>query len=220
MDGDRSGKPVNAIYHRGNPQSVRYEFKTQDLLSNQDIQKLLADFSFAAVAQDYLGARPALDVMGLWWHTAFSDSPDMEAAQYFHFDMDRPKWLKFFIYLTDVEIDNGPHSFIAGSHKTNGIPPNLLKKGYARLTDEEVGNVYETKKIIEFAAPRGTVLAEDTRGLHKGKHVGVGDRLILQLQFSNSLFGCYYPKVVMGSDLCEELKYALKQTPELYSAYL
>jgi hypothetical protein len=220
MDGDQSGKPVATIYHRGAPQSVRYDFDTQDLLDNHDVQKILADLSFAAVAQDYLGARPVIDVLGMWWHTAFSDKPDSEAAQYFHFDMDRPKWLKFFIYLTDVETTNGPHTFVAGSHKTGSIPSSLLRKGYARLIDEEVKEVFNRKDIIEFVAPRGTIIAEDTRGLHKGKHAEKDDRLILQVQFSNSLFGGYYPKASLGNDLCVELKNNVRQYQELYAAYL
>jgi hypothetical protein len=37
--------------------------------------------------------------------------------------------------------------------------------------------------------PRGTILAEDTRGLHKGKPVAKGDRLVLEFEFSSSMFG-------------------------------
>ena len=219
MDGGQLGKLVATIYHRGAPQAVRYDFETQDLLENRDVQQVLADLSFAAVAQDYLGARPVIDITAMWWHTDFSDQPDSEAAQYFHFDMDRPKWLKFFIYLTDVETTNGPHIFLAKSHKTGGIPSSLLRKGYARLTDDEIGSHYPKNDIIEFAAPRGTIIAEDTRGLHKGKHVETGDRLVLQIQFSNTLFGGYYPKARIGSDVCNELEIARRKYPELYSAY-
>lgn len=220
MDGATSGERVSTVYHRGAPQAVRYDFATQDLLENKDIQQVISDMSFAAVAQDYLGARPLIDVLAMWWHTAYSDKPDMMAAQYYHFDMDRPKWLKFFIYLTDVNANNGPHTFIAGSHKTGGIPDSMLQKGYARLTDEEVESHYGKSAVVEFAAPRGTIIAEDTRGLHKGKHVADGDRLILQVQFSNTLFGGDYPKARMGAELSDKLKIAVKKYPDLYIAYL
>lgn len=220
MDGQKLGQPTDVVYHRGSPRAVRYDFNIQDLLQNLDIQTLLSDMSFASVAQDYLGARPVIDVMGMWWHTDFSDVPDSEAAQYFHFDMDRPKWLKFFIYLTDVETTNGPHSFVAGSHKTRGIPANLLRKGYARLTDKEIAENFDKSNVIEFNAPRGTIIAEDTRGLHKGKHLSKGDRLVLQLQFSNSLFGGFYPKATFSSQISETLKQNVKLYPWLYVNYL
>lgn len=220
MSGEGSEKSRHVVYPRGNPETVRYDFASQDLLENKDIQNLLADLSFSATAQDYLGARPVVDVLSMWWHTDYSDKPDMDAAQYYHFDMDRPKWLKFFIYLTDVSADNGPHTFVSGSHKTNGIPSSMLNKGYARLTDEEVENHYGSQNIVEFVAPRGTIIAEDTRGLHKGKHVKKDDRLILQIQFSNTLFGGYYPKANVPVDVTIKLKESIRHYPGLYSAYL
>ncbi|MFA6901893.1 MAG: phytanoyl-CoA dioxygenase family protein [Gallionellaceae bacterium] len=220
MDGEGREKAQRVVYPRGKPETVRYDFTTQDLLTNRDVQTLLGDMSFPTVAQDYLGARPVMDVVAMWWHTAYSDKPDMDAAQYYHFDMDRPKWLKFFIYLTDVTTDNGPHTFISGSQQTGGIPDTMLKKGYARLTDEEVEQHYDREKVVEFAAPRGTIIAEDTRGLHKGKHVAQGDRLILQIQFSNSLFGGYYSKSDLPGDLTGELGEAVRRYPYLYSSYL
>jgi hypothetical protein len=88
-----------------------------------------------------------------------------------------------------------------------------------RLTDEEVASAFDDNKIIEFSAPRGTIIAEDTRGLHKGKHVQKGDRLIFQIQFSNSLFGGYYPKFWMGNEVTERLRDTSKRFPDLYSAY-
>lgn len=220
MDGVSMKKEGKGIYPRETPKTSRYDFSTQDLLEVEDIQRLLADFSFASIAQDYLEAKPVIDVLSMWWHTSYSDKPDKGAAQYFHFDMDRPKWLKFFIYLTDVKPENGPHTFVKESHKTNGIPESMLKKGYARLTDEEVKNYYGEEKIIEFTAPRGTIIAEDTRGLHKGKHVEKEDRLILQIQFSNTLFGGYYPKAKLGKNIVKPLKEAVDKHPMLYASFL
>jgi hypothetical protein len=219
MDDGRQVQPGKAIFPRDAPQAVRYEFETQDLLDNPDVQALLADLSLVALAQGYLGARPAVDVLNMWWQTDFSKIPDSEAAQFFHFDMDRPKWLKFFIYLTNVESQNGPHSFVAGSHRTGAIPQRLLRKGYARLTDDEVAVEFDRTDIREFSAPRGTIIAEDTRGLHKGKHVQAGDRLVLQIQFSNSLFGASSPKVTLGPELCTDLRDRIARFPALYAAY-
>ena len=220
MDDGTTERVVEGAYPRGVPQAARYDFDTQDLLANDDVQSLLADLSFATLAQDYLGSRPTVDVVSMWWHTAYAKTPDSQAAQYFHFDMDRPKWLKFFIYLTDVETDNGPHTFVAGSHKTNSIPENLLSKGYSRLLDEEVAEVFDKSDFLEFTAPRGTIIAEDTRGLHKGKHVHTGDRLVLQVQFSNSLFGCVYPPSSISERKSASLAEQIARFPDLYAAYL
>ncbi|HEX4984478.1 MAG TPA: phytanoyl-CoA dioxygenase family protein [Burkholderiales bacterium] len=221
----RAGKNVGAaasrmgIYNRHKPEGVRYDFLPEDVINNVDVQRLMSDTSILALAQAYLGSRPVADVTNMWWHTAFSHEPDSDAAQFFHFDMDRIRWLKFFFYLTDVGPQSGPHCFVRGSHRTGGIPRQLLKKGYARLTDEEVSTFYEKDRIIEFHAPAGTLIVEDTRGLHKGKVVERGDRLMLQLQFSNSLFGGSYPKARFGV-MTPELKKIAESEPGIYANYL
>ena len=181
--------PRMAVYDRSAPEGIIYEFNPDDLVNNPDIQALMADASIVAVAQAYIGSRPVLDEVNLWWSTGFRREADSNAAQLYHFDMDRIRWLKFFIYLTDVTADSGPHCFVAGSHKTFAIPGRFLSRGYARLTDEEVSDAFPRDALIEFTGPAGTIFAEDTRGLHKGKPVHMGDRLVLEFEFSNSLFG-------------------------------
>jgi ectoine hydroxylase-related dioxygenase (phytanoyl-CoA dioxygenase family) len=156
----------------------------------------------------------------MWWHTNFRKGPDKHAAEWFHFDMDRVKWLKVFIYLTDVGADDGPHTYIAGSHRTGAMPRHLLKKGYARLTDDEVLDHFGRDALVEFCAPRGTVILEDTRGLHKGRHVTGSPRLVLQLQFSNSLFGATNAKVRLGALHDPALRRLVNDAPEIYRAFL
>lgn len=212
-------KSFPMVYDPKNPVAVRYDFEPKTLIDHPDVQALMADPAIVSLAQTYLRTEPIADVISMWWHTAFSDQPDSEAAQYYHFDLDRIKWLKIFIYLTDVGPENGPHKFIAGSHRTGGIPGELLKKGYARLTDEEVAPHYRPADFIEFTAPRGTIIAEDTRGLHKGQHVISGHRLMLQIQFSNSLFGPPHPKISFGLVQEPQLIEMQRLHPRIYSAF-
>lgn len=219
MDGEVNADEDVSLFPRQRPEAIRYDFLEQTLIDNPLVQQLMADRSVIAVAQNYLQAQPIVDVVAMWWNVA-SAKPDKQAAQFWHFDMDRIKWLKFFIYLTDVGPENGPHSFVEGSHRTGGISESLLRKGYSRLTDEEVCGNYPAERFVEFTAPRGTILAEDTRGLHKGKHVNSGDRLMLQLQFSNSLFGGYYPPSQITRILDPGLAEAVNRFPRIYSSYL
>ena len=212
-------KDVRLVFNPDAPQANRYDFTRQDLLKLEEVQKLIADPSLADVAQRYLGARPLLDEVVLWWSTNASSVPDEDAAQLFHFDMDKPKWIKFFFCLIDIDEENGPHVFVKGSHKTNGIPMELLKNGYARLTDEAVFSHYGKHQIVEFTEKKGTIIAEDSRGLHKGKPVQSGCRLMLGLQFSNSGFGNNYPKNELSRDLIEELERSIERFPDVYANY-
>ena len=62
-------------------------------------------------------------------------------------------------------------------------------------------------------------MVEDTRGLHKGKHVSRGDRLVLQLQFSNSLFGMSYPDAKILDPVDARLADMLSSDSDVYQAF-
>ena len=96
----------------------------------------------------------------------------------------------------------------------------MLRRGYVRLSDEEVLGHYSAEREIEFVAPRGTVIVEDTRGLHKGKAVSGSSRLVLQLQFSNSLFGATYAKARLREPQNQQLKQLMATAPDVYSSYI
>lgn len=217
--GDALKRVSQEIYVPENPKAVRYDYDQQMLIDNNEVQKLITDKSIIAVAQNYLKAKPVLDIIGMWWHTAYQKEPDSSSAQFFHFDMDRIRWLKFFIYLTDVDDESGPHAFVKSSHKNRGIPRHLRARGYARIKDEEIYSLYNKENVIYHIAPKGTIIAEDTRGLHKGQHVIRGDRLVLQLQFSNHLFGADYPSCRFKNK-SEELMKLIAAYPRLYSNYV
>ena len=221
MDGeDKAAASRVVLYNAEKPEAVRYDYKAGDLLGNPDVQDIMADPSILALAEAYLNARPKLDVVSMWWHTHFHSKGDSEAAQFYHFDMDRVKWLKVFIYLTDVGPNDGPHAFIAGSHRPGGIPRHFLDRGYVRLMDDEVFAHYGESREVRFAAPRGTVIIEDTRGLHKGSPVFGNPRLLLQMQLSNSLFGISYPKTFLPSQRTLALATQLSSFEDVYEAYL
>jgi len=204
---------------RNNPITIRYDFLPEALIENQEVQKLLADLSLIAIAQEYLECQPKSDVMGMWWHTAFSKEENAESATMYHFDMDRIKWLKFFFYLTDTTKDNGAHQFIKGSHNGN-IPEQFLKQGYARLDSQEVVDYYGKENEITYEAPRGTIIAEDTSGLHRGNPVQKDDRLLFQIQFSDSLFGAESKTTRIDLDSIEQvLKDRISKYPDIYELY-
>ncbi len=145
-------------------------------------------------------------------------SPAARPQLYYHFDMDRPRWLKFFFYLTDVGPENGPHCFIRGSHRTGGIAHELLERGYARLDDADVARHYPSADHISFTGKKGTIIAEDTRGLHKGQHVLHGDRLVFQLELANTLFGGRLTALPTPTALAPALRERRASYPRVYSA--
>jgi ectoine hydroxylase-related dioxygenase (phytanoyl-CoA dioxygenase family) len=202
------------VFHPDRLNAVRYEYEMMDLAKQPFIQEILAQSFFQTISGTYLQTTPVLDIIQCWWHTSFGGVPDENAAQKYHFDMDRLKWLKIFIYLNDVEADNGPHCFVRGSHKPGSIPWSILSKGYRRIDDSEVMKFYAKKDEWQFHGKAGTIILEDTRGLHKGLHVHGQSRLMFELQFANSLFGA--PLVIDPSKRIELDSFRALKSKSIY----
>lgn len=205
-------------FDRKNPQSVRFDYDSNDLFKYELIQNIVSDRKILNIAQEYLGAQPIFDFIAMWWHVK-SENPDKEAAQYFHFDMDRLRWVKFFFYITDVNEESGPHVFIPKSHSDFGLPFKLRSKGYARLEDEDVAKHFPKFEWKVFTGNAGTLIIEDTRGLHKGKHVLSGDRLVFQIQFTSSLFAqsALAKTTIKRHEIGAQLNEALIKFPKIFS---
>jgi hypothetical protein len=211
------GKSIAAIYDPAGPLGAYYRFKPSDVINHRDVQALMAETLLVELAQAYLGAEPVADFIRMWWYSASSHP---ESAQLYHCDMSRIKWVRFFVYLTEVGPGNGPHCFVTGTHRTGGIPGRFLERGYAHVSDEEISRHFGPDDIVEFLGPRGTIIAADTRGLHKGQQVRIGHRLILQIQFSNSLFGHLYPRTAFETLKDPGLIEMCQRHPRVYSAFL
>jgi hypothetical protein len=176
-------------YDPGAPIAHNYMLPNDDVTDVPEVQELISDPTLIKVAQSYLNSKAIFSGLSLYWSAVVKDKPDDNSAQTFHWDMERIKWLRFFICLTDVTSDTGPHCFISGSHRTGSIPPEIYSKGYVRHSDEEILRIFGESAYREFTGPKGTIVAEDSRGLHKGKVLKRGQRLMLAFELSNSTFG-------------------------------
>lgn len=171
------------------PQSEIYRLNKSYLINNLDVQSLIMDTALINIARNYLNAEPIFDYPAMWWSTDFNETASSEAAQLYHFDMERIKWLKIFIYLTDVDEDKGPHCYIKGTHIPGSKPMELLNRGYARIFDEEMHEYYKNEKFITIKGSAGSIFAGDTKCWHKGLNVKSGHRLVLELNYTSNLFG-------------------------------
>ena len=117
------------------------------------------------------------------------------SAQMFHFDLDRICWLKVFIYLTDTDENSGPHEYIETSHKVGAKPQELLNEGYSRISEEKIMKHYKKEKFKKICGSKGTVFIGDTSCYHRGFPPRNNHRLMLVIEFSNSLFGASQKKI-------------------------
>lgn len=139
----------------------------QDIAFNDDL---------LALAAAYFGSTPYVDSIQAWWSLSGNELP--EEAENFHRDNDSIKFLKFFIYLTDVNEKSGPHKFV----KASQCEPVLLDR--RRLSDEEVTAAFGADRILTMTGRAGDAFIEDTFGVHKGQLPISGRRLLLQVRYS------------------------------------
>ena len=156
------------------------------------VAALMSDPVLVAMARDYLGCEPILDTCLIWASPAFGDGPSSEVTQWFHYDTLNPRFIKFFVYLTDVDSDTGPHCVVPSTHRPD-LAGWKLRLGPARISDEQIDTAYPGM-TRELLGPRGTVIAEDTRAFHKGKQPRRGCRFVLELCFVNVAVGLEVPE--------------------------
>ena len=212
MDGqakNNSTKFSKVKFDPKNPKAVLYEVDSNFLINQKIIQQILLKNEIYDLGQRYFGSEPFLDHVSLSISTNLNKEPDAEAAQLYHFDLDKPKWLKFLTYINDVGIDNGPHCFIKKTHKNNAIPFSLRSKGYVRIDDHNEIIKDLINDEIKIIGKAGTSIIEDTKGLHKGMVVVKEYRILLNIQINSSMFGSPFKKMKFNNidtDLLERFR--------------
>lgn len=186
---DQHNDVENIFYDNVNPNKLIYAYKEEDLICKKEVLEIVTDEKYKNIAKNYFNAEPFLVSVNMWWTTNYSTEASSEAAQKYHFDLERIKFLKFFIYLTDVEADNGPHVYVESSHKVFSKPFKFLKRFYSRIDDNEIENYYGKNKIKKIFGKSGTIIVGDTSCFHKGTPVKKNSRLIFEFELANSLFG-------------------------------
>jgi Phytanoyl-CoA dioxygenase (PhyH) len=170
-------------------------FLGKDWVMQQTLPNILAtSWDIYSIVGDYLGVEPVLNLPESWFSFPVSQISS-QSAQNWHWDCDRIRWIKVFVYINDVNLSNGPHAFIRGSHRNWRID-----RKSSRFTEEEVREMYSAEDFQVFTAKKGTIIFEDTRGLHKGTPLIKDYRLILQLEFSVDTFGYIHTPTYVPED--------------------
>ncbi len=201
------------VYDRSNIISPKYAALHDTVVKNETYLELVFDQSLLAVAQEYLQSKPRISILTFWWSVPFAGKGLSEVAQLYHPDMDTIKFLKFFFYLTDVETTTGPHCLIEGTHKSK--PKEV--RDVRRYTDEELLQHYSKDRFKEFTGKKGTILAVDTRGFHKGKPVEEKERLLFQIEYDNTNFGFNNMKVKLNDQVKEKYKTVLTKYSKTFT---
>ena len=140
-----------------------------------------------AIAQAYFGFTPKLVSSRLWWSFRSQGATDADlsvAAQSYHYDLDDWNQLKIFFYLSDVTVSDGPHSFIAGSHRRK--PLRFQMSPFVGRPEREIIAEYGPASLVTMTGPAGSGFAEDSFGYHVGVPILAGPRLIYEVSFGST----------------------------------
>lgn len=182
------------------------------LLQSPAFRRLLSERFPGAVAAEYFGGAPMVMSVAMW-KSYPSDVGQSASAQQFHYDGDRPLFLKMFLYLEDVTPTNGPHVYVPRTHEKK---PKRFMHG-ARLSDKEISNEYDEDSWVQICGPKGTVFFADTQGFHKGMNVISGSRSMLQINFAADRFGPVYPTIGKAADAPADIRKLVRDNPRYFT---
>jgi ectoine hydroxylase-related dioxygenase (phytanoyl-CoA dioxygenase family) len=130
------------------------------------------------IASEYFKCLPAVGTLNL--RRSYENRDQPVKHQIFHSDPNSIKFIKFFLYLEDVSLDNGPFTIVEGSlnNKFQGWTDKY------RWTDEEIDRIYGKDKVKQITAKVGDLIIANTTAFHKGTPPLSGDRTMLTLNYT------------------------------------
>lgn len=131
-----------------------------------------------AIAAGFLGCKPTIGYLAAWW--SYPTDVGAQQAERFHRDVDDWKFVKLFVYLSDVDASSGPHIYVRNSSNS----PILVNT--KRLADDEVIRAFGAANVLTMTGEAGQGFMEDTFGIHKGQPVERGRRLVFQVVYGIS----------------------------------
>jgi hypothetical protein len=134
------------------------------LAESADYRATWLDPFLLGVVAEYLGMIPRM--VEAYVRRNFP-SPYRTMNHFWHRDLSHKHFLlKAFFFLTDCAIDNGPHEFIRGSQRR--FDPLNDKRYYDDAEVDAIHPVGSPDRIVSEVRA-GTVIIEDTRGVHRAR---------------------------------------------------
>ena len=167
-------------------------YSQERVLACPHLLDIANDPAVLSVVEGYFGTLPTIQGLSAWW--SFADTTGATEAQLFHMDIDDLKFCKLFIYLTDVDEESGPHTYLGGSHDLEfihglrgqwpggGEEFNPVVLPPLRKTDGQVKRIFG-RDPTHLTGARGTRFVADTFGIHKGVPPKKGERLVCQVLY-------------------------------------
>jgi hypothetical protein len=146
------------------------------------IKKLESDPILLGIANKYLDAEPVHQGSQLRWNFSGKTSiyeRRLEAQKFQYHN--HPRCLRFFFYLTDVDLCSSPHVCVRGSHINKPLAHRFLRSG---CSQQKIRQYYGYENIVPICGKAGFGFVENPQCFHKGNPPGSKDRLTLLIEFA------------------------------------
>jgi hypothetical protein len=155
-------------------------FADRDLNHNSILNKLTHSEPLIKLAQNYLNSKNIniINEMVISLPTRKNIEIDIlkQSSQTFHRDLVSKNFFKAFIFLSDVNKNDGSHVYLEGSHQKNF-------NDEVNKDDLSIETLYKDCKKKEIYGKKGDLFFGDTFCLHKGSNPKNNYRLLLILTF-------------------------------------
>lgn len=169
--------------HKGK-KSFRVDLVKGAMRASHPLLKVALDVKLLEIVAAYLGMWPALHSIGGWLNYP-TDEP-ASLSQLWHHDPEDLKIIKVFIYLEDVGEENGPFTYVPGTHPFGpNVPKARTQHDKRRVGDEQFTEVFPPNMWRVCTGPAGTMILADTLGYHRGGKPNAGTRLLVTFTYTS-----------------------------------
>ena len=130
------------------------------------------------IASEYFQCTPAIGTVNLKRSLKTDGAPEAGTLLY-HCDRNSVKFMKFFFYLNDVDINGGPFCYVEGSHKQKFIGWN---DSY-RQPINKIESIYGKDRVKLITANLGDIVMANTTGFHRGTTVKNKERYMYTVNY-------------------------------------
>ncbi len=149
------------------------------------LSALTLDDRILALAGNYLGMSPKLQELALAEIRELPEGTQKTGSMRWHRDPHDRRLFKMFVYLSDVNPENGPFSYVrysARGGKYANLFPQKPPAGFYPPPGA-VEKAVDPKDIQLCTGKAGTIIFADTAGFHGGGYVTKGHRLMSTAAF-------------------------------------
>ena len=156
----------------------------QDIIQHPDIVRYGLTEELVLPVAHYMGQIPVMPVIFLW-HSVPCNKP-LQGSQLWHLDHSDVRQIKVFVFLQDIDEDNGPLVLIPAP-RSQKLRQQLRYNWHnrRRITDKEMYRLINPDKdVVKITGAKGTAAIVDTsRCFHHGSRLQRDSRNVLLYRY-------------------------------------